>query len=108
VAVRDAFVPGLTLSATGDWWDSTGENIETWGADADYKLGDRTNVSAGSYYALYKFDLQLNTEIDHVRTYFARLHHKHSKTLTFDTSFELEDNDLDRYYTLRLGATWKF
>ena len=108
VAVRDAFVPGLTLSATGDWWDSAGENIETWGADADYELGDRTHVSAGSYYALYKFDLQLNTEIDHLRTYFARLHHKHSKTLTLDTSFELEENDIDRYYTLRLGATWKF
>jgi hypothetical protein len=108
LALHDAVVKGLTLSATGDWWDGNGEDIDTWGADADYKVNDALSVSGGSYYSLYKFDLQLNEEIDHVRTYYARTRYKHSKQLTFDLAFELEDNDLDQYYTLRMGATWKF
>ena len=108
LALHDALVKGLTLSATGDWWDGNGEDIDTWGADADYRFNDALTVSGGSYYSLYKFDLQLNEEIDHVRTYYARTRYKYSKQLTFDLAFELEDNDLDKFYTLRMGATWKF
>jgi hypothetical protein len=108
VAVRDLFTKDLTVSLTGDLWASDMEDIRTWGADASYKANETIELSAGSYYSLYKFDLQLNSEIDHVRTYYGRLRCRASKSLTADLAVELEDNDLDRYYTLRMGATWKF
>jgi len=108
LSLGDALLQGLTLSATGDWWDADGQLIDTWGADADYKVDASTNVSAGSYYALYKFDLQLNSEIDHVRTYYAKVRYRQSKQLIFDAAFELEDNDVDQFFTLRMGTTWNF
>lgn len=100
-------VKGLRLSATCDLWDSTGQDITSFGGDASYEMGE-TTVSGGTYYSLYKFDLFSNSERDHVRTWFLRLRHKASASMTFDGDYEYEDNDFDQYNRFRLGVTWRF
>lgn len=100
-------VKGLQVSGTLDLWDSSGQDIKSWGADASYEF-DRTTASVGTYYSLYKFDLFSNTERDHNRTYFLRLRHKATERMTFDGDYELENNDIDQYHRFRLGVTWRF
>lgn len=97
---------GLTVSATMDLWNSDGQNIDSWGADASYVV-DRTTFSAGTYYSLYKYDLFSNSERDDVRTYYLRLRHK-MDAITLDGDYEFEDEDLDRFHRVRLGVTWRF
>jgi hypothetical protein len=101
-------VDGLTLAGTGDLWYSEGQDIRTWGADITYRCSEATRVSGGSYYSLYKFDLYLNSERDHVRTYYLRVQHKASKAWVLDGSYEFEQTDLDDFHGLRLGVTWHF
>jgi hypothetical protein len=98
----------LTLSATGDLWYSDGQDVRTWGGDISYRCSPATRVSAGSYYSLYKFDLYLNSERDHVRTYYVKMQHKASKAWVLDGSYEFEQTDLDDFHGLRLGVTWHF
>jgi len=105
--LTDVGTAGLTLSATLDLWDSGDQLVRSWGADATYDI-DRSSVSAGSYYSLFKYDLFTNSERDHVRTYYARLRHKTSDRLTLDGDYEFEDDDFDTYQRIRLGATWRF
>lgn len=101
-------VKGLSMSVTGDVWHSDQQTVSTWGFDVGYEVTAATRASVGSYYSLYKFDLFVDTERDHVRTYFCKVQHKMSKAWSFDGSYELEQSDLDDYHLLRLGATWRF
>lgn len=98
----------LSMSVTGDVWHSDGQTVSTWGFDFGYRVDEATRASVGSYYSLYKFDLYVDTERDHVRTYFCKLQHKLNSSWTLDGSYELEQSDLDDYHLLRLGATWRF
>jgi len=65
-------------------------------------------LSVGSYYSLYKFELFLNDERDHVRTYYGRVRHKASQAIAFDLDYEFERTDLADFQTLRMGFTWRF
>lgn len=106
--VDDLLLEGLSLGATADLWSSNGQQVHTWGFDAAQKFAKTWRAELGSYYSLYKFDLQLDRERDHVRTYYAKLRHDPSKALTFSLQYELEDNDLDTYHALRAEAVWRF
>lgn len=107
VRLADFGPDGLSLSGTGDLWDSDDQYTESWGADATYEVGKST-ASLGTYYSLYKYDIYSNTERDHVRTYYLRLRHKTSDAVTFEGDYEFEDDDFDQYQRLRLGVTWRF
>ncbi|MBL8728434.1 MAG: hypothetical protein JNM25_08395 [Planctomycetes bacterium] len=107
VNLHDWGPKGLTLSGTGDLWNSDGQLVRSWGGDATYELGKST-VSIGTYYSLYKFDLFTNSERDHVRTWYGKLRHRTSDAVTLEGDFEVEDDDIDQYYRLRLGVTWRF
>ncbi len=107
-SVRDLPVTGLSVSATADFWHSDQEDVRTWGAEVEQRFFDRTTIAAGSYYSLYKFDLFLNGERDHVRTYYARLQHKPSPAVSVDLKYELEETDFDDFHVLRMGVTWHF
>jgi hypothetical protein len=107
VNVSDFGPKGLTLSGTGDLWNSDGQLVRSWGGDATYSLGKST-VSLGTYYSLYKFDVFTNSERDHVRTWYGKLRHKTSEAVTLEGDFEFEHDDIDQYYRLRLGVTWRF
>jgi hypothetical protein len=106
--VRDLPWTGLAVDLTADLWASDGQHVRTWGAEASQRLGDRWSAALGTYYSLYKYDLLLQRESDHVRTYFGTLRYQPSKAFTFDLRYELEDVDFGEYQILRLGATWRF
>lgn len=108
VTLSDWPVKNLSIAVTGDVWHSDSQTVSTWGCDVGYRVDEATRASVGSYYSLYKFDLYVDTERDHVRTYFCKLQHKLNSSWTLDGAYELEQSDLDDYHLLRLGATWRF
>lgn len=108
LSTPDLLIDGLTLSVTADYWDADQQDVRSWGGDASMRCDDRLTASLGTYYSLYKYDLLLNQERDHVRTYYVKVRHVASKALAVDLGYELEDNDLDLYHMLRLGVTWRF
>jgi hypothetical protein len=98
----------LSLSLTGEVWNSPGSDIQTWGADLSRPFGKTIDAALGSYYALFKYDLFSTQERDDVRTYYLTLRWKQSRATAFDLRYEFEDNDFGDFQTLRLVARWQF
>ncbi|MEY3163020.1 MAG: hypothetical protein RIT25_3015 [Planctomycetota bacterium] len=108
VTLLDLPLEGFTLGVTADLWDSDGRTVDTWGADVSYEVTADTSASVGSYYSAWKYDIVSEEERDDVRTWFARCRHKVSKRTTLEVGYEIEDNDIDDFHFLRMGATWRF
>jgi hypothetical protein len=108
VTVQDLFPAGVIASATGEVWNSGASDIETWGLDLTRRFEKRLDVSAGSYYSLYKVDATTGQERDEVRTYYLRLRWKRTSAMTWDLRYELEDEDPEAFQTFRLGMSWRF
>jgi hypothetical protein len=105
---HDLLASGLTLTATADFWHSAEQDVQTWAGEVSQRCSDLLTLSVGSYYSLYKFELFLNDERDHVRTYYARVRHKASQAIALDLDYEFERTDLADFQTLRMGVTWRF
>lgn len=108
LTVRDLWAKGASATGTLDRWWSNAQEVVTWGAELQQRCGETFTVSVGSYYSLYQFDLFTDSERDHVRTWYGRLRYRVAKATTIEASGALEDSDLDRHQTLRLGVTWQF
>lgn len=104
----DAFGTGFDATLTGEAWRADASDIETWGIDLEKELGDRTELSLGSYYSLYKYDLFLDAERDDVRSYHADLSYDWREDLRVNVDYVYEDDDLDDQHTIRLGVRWSF
>ncbi|MEW6071260.1 MAG: hypothetical protein AB1726_01520 [Planctomycetota bacterium] len=96
------------LSLTGEVWDSEGQDIETWGIDLENELDETLRASLGSYYSLYKYYLDSDSERENVRTYYAEVRKKVTAATALSARYEYEDEELDEYHTLRVGMTWRF
>jgi len=106
--VGEALPMRLSLSVTGEVWNSRNTDISTWGVDLSRSFGKSVDASLGSYYALFKYDLFSIEERDDVRTYYLVLRWKRTGASAFDLRYEFEDGDLGDCQTLRLGARWQF
>jgi len=106
--LRELGAEGLSVSATADFWDGDDQDTNSLGADLSYAVDQGWKGSVGTYYSLYKYELLELSERDDVRTYYIRAGRALSSRLDFDVSYELEDDDLETYHTLRLGLLWKF
>lgn len=107
-AIFDDLLPaGLSLSVTGEVWDSDASDITTGGLELSKHWNKVLDAGLGSSYALYKYDLYSNQERDDVRTYYAMLRYKSGSRWTVDVRYEYEDDD-QSFQTLRTGATWRF
>lgn len=98
----------LSLSLTGEVWNSPDSDIETWGFDVSRQFQRRVDASLGSYYSLFKYDYFQVVERDDVRTYYITLRWKENSAATFDVRYEFEDSDLGDFQTFRVGAKWQF
>jgi hypothetical protein len=107
VTLCDVLPARITLSLTGEVWNSDTDDIQSWGADLSREIGAKARISLGSYYSLYKTDLFAVEEREDVRTFFLRLRTRNETGWSWDLRYELEDSS-DHYSTLRLGATWRF
>jgi len=105
---NDLSTQGLALSLTADLWNDEDRDQNSFGADLSYAANERWKAAIGTYYSLYKYHFLELDEVDDVRTYYVRTTRKVSDRLGLEAQFEYEDDDLDDYYTLRLGALWRF
>jgi hypothetical protein len=108
LVLLDRLLPGLTLTLTGDVWRSDDEDIGSLGIDATRELSDGLRVSAGTSYALYRYDSFLDRERDDVRVWYAKLRKKVGASWSFDLGYDLERDDGETFHSLLLGATWRF
>jgi hypothetical protein len=104
----DVLNDGLTLALTADQWDGDDRDIGAWAFAATQEIDAAWEVSAGTYFSLYKYDLNLNTERDDVRTFYARARWRKSERLSFDVLYDYEDDDFDEYHVLSGAAVWSF
>jgi hypothetical protein len=95
------------LSVTGEVWEGGGDRFETWGLDLARKLDGGWTANAGSYYSLFKYSFYLGEEREDVRTWYVGVRRSLSDTLAWRARYELEQNDLDDFHTLRVGITWE-
>jgi hypothetical protein len=106
--LKNTLPADLTASATGEVWDSAGQDINTWGLDLSKPLGEGWDGSLGSVYALYKVDQTTGSESNNVRTYYLRARWKRSAATTWDFRYDYEDEDPNPIQTVRVGMTWRF
>jgi len=106
--LTDIGARGLDFSLTGDTWDSDEQDIRTWGADLTWSPNTTWRASAGSSYALYKFDVAQGLERDDVRVWYMRVRRKVGTAWTFQIAYDYEDDDFDDYHQIRAEATWRF
>lgn len=108
LALLDAWPPGTVVTVTGDVWSSDGRDVESWGLDLSRKLESGYQLAAGTSYALYRYDLFLDSERDDVRFWYLKLKKELSKAWSFECAYDYEDDSDDDFHVLTLGATWRF
>ena len=108
LSTADLPIEGLSLSLTGELWESPARDVDSFGADVTHQCTDRLKASLGTYYSLYKYDFLNSTEKDDVQTYYARVVYKLTDALKADVRYEFEDDDFERYHQVRIGLQWSF
>jgi len=96
------------LTLTAEVWDSPGNDMQTWGLDLTKELFESTKLSVGSYYSLYKYFFDVDSERDNVRTFYGELRCSLSEEASLVARYELEDENIDTFHTLWVGVTWRF
>lgn len=101
-------IPGLSLSASADYWRSTGDDYWTAGGDAALKLHSLVTVGVGTSYSLYTIDFLTGQEHERVRSVYASLRWKFPPRSTLDVRITLEKNEIDTFHSLEVGARHDF
>jgi hypothetical protein len=106
----DLGTDGLEASASYESWDSytREEEIRAVGGDITYKAADRSRVSVGTDYSLYKYDYYLDEERDQVRTYYARIKWYVVDSFRMDLAYEYEEDDFDIYHWAKINLRYEF
>lgn len=113
LSTYDLLIKGLSLSATGDYYhgeDNTLKNNTFGGsfsANQDL-LEKRLQLSVGTAFYLYRFNLFAGNESNNVQTYFARIKGKIRKDLEARIGYEFEHNILNDFHSVDARLTWSF
>ena len=109
--MSELLTKGLSISLTGEHWETKAREFDSTGVEASYVLGKKINrfeVSAGYYYSLYKYDYYLELgERTEVTTYFARTQIPLGASFTAKAYYELETG-IERYQTYRVEVRFDF
>jgi len=108
VVFRRVLSSNFDLSLFDDVWDGDDRDASSWGVDLVYDTQQQWRFSTGTYYSLYKYDMLSVSERDDVRTWYGRADWKLSSKLSFELSYDYEDDDQDQYNCLRGGVLWHF
>jgi hypothetical protein len=106
--VTDWPIEGMAFSVTGEIWDADDEKTETYGADLSQSFDHDLRVRIGSVYSLYKYDYYSSSERDHVRTYYAGLDCKCTKSVRLRLDYQHEIDPTSTFDTILAAATWTF
>jgi hypothetical protein len=106
--INDLATKGLALSVTADLWNDDDRDTNSFGADLSYTAWKSWRAAIGTYYSLYKYHFLELDERDNVRTYYVRGNRKLTDNADFEVVYEFEDDELETYHSLRVGAIWRF
>ncbi len=98
----------VILALTGEVWRADDNEFETWGGSLSRELEPNWDVSLGSFYSLFKYDLFSSEERDHVRTTFLDLRWRPVAHRRWNLRYEFEENDFDDFHQVRLDFSWGF
>ncbi len=107
-ALVDWPAEGMTISVTGELWDSDAERIETAGAELSQAFTKETKARLGTAYALYEYDYYASAERDHVRAWYVGVDSRCSRQLRLRGSYRYEVDAFAHHHTLQVAATWTF
>ncbi len=97
----------IVLSTTGDWWNASGSDVTTTGAELSREW-EHLEAAVGSYYALFEYDWSAGRERDKVRVWYVRLAWRRSGGLDHELRYEYEEDDFEDVHGLRWVSTWHF
>jgi hypothetical protein len=101
-------IKSVSVTLTGDFWESKGLRYGTAGGDLSWRVHREITLSAGTSYALYSVDALTGEEHDRVRIFYGMLQWKLDPLSSIDLRFTYEENDVDRFRTIELGARRAF
>ncbi len=105
----DGLLPwDLDASFTGEIWTSQPSDLRTFGAELARRCAERLEASLGTYYSLYEYDLYQARELDHVRVWYLKLVLDRNAPFQVELRYTFEQDPIDQYHDLRVGATWRF
>jgi len=109
--LSDVLTDGLSFSATLDKW-LAGWNEDTYsvGGEIAYSVKKKLDISAGSYYSKYKYDIEAVTERIDVRTWYGALRYYFSRKTYVSLRGEREDDHSPEspYGKVEMRVTFKF
>ncbi len=101
---------GLSLTLTGERWETTGRDYNSAGLDIGYAFKNKKSarINIGTYYSLYKYDYYNEPGVrENVRTYYINGRYPLSKSFSINGSYEYESS-IENYQTLKLGMRYDF
>ncbi len=101
-------LPGMSLSVTGEIWDSEVDEVTSFGAELRQKLFKVFQVAGGTYYSLFKFDQFTAEEKTRVRTFYGKLEYRLAKDVRLHALYEFEKDDEFEYHTVDVGLRCSF
>jgi hypothetical protein len=104
----DIRASGIDLSLTAESWQGASNDIDTWGVDLSKEVKEGWELSVGSAFSLFKYDLYTDAERFDVRSTFARLRFEVSEGVRIELRYEIEDDGVDSYQELNVRTTWSF
>jgi hypothetical protein len=106
--VTDVFGAGSTLSLSADAYETGGRDTAAVGIDYRARLGDDVELTAGSLYALYKYDFVTQVERDRVRTWFGGLRYRVDRHLRVALDYSYETGEFPDSHSAEARMTWRF
>lgn len=108
LTLLDLGARGLSLTLSGNLWQSSGETFRTIAGDLEYRPDADLRLTLGTAYDLFRYDAFAGRERVHVRSWYLRVDRRVDTTLRVDGGYEHERDDLDEFHLFRLGITWTF
>lgn len=104
-------INGLSVTATLEYWNvkhSSSGDTKSAGFDITYKPHKGVKISAGSSFALYKYDELEDVEREHVQTYYLKVSYSPWKPLKFELGYQFEDTDTDDFHTAKFAVIFTY
>lgn len=108
LSLHDLPFKGTSIDITGDHYDTDDDDTRSIGIDIDQKLGEKTTISTGTYYSLFKFDSMSGSERDNVRVYFLDTKYEITGNLGFSMDYEFERTGQESFHTVETALKYEF
>ncbi|MBI4211763.1 MAG: hypothetical protein HY540_03915 [Deltaproteobacteria bacterium] len=102
----------VSVNATADYYHGEDNTLKNDTFGGSFSLTHQPfpflDVTAGTAYYLYRFNLFTGDESDDVQTYFLEANAKLRKDLKARLGYEFEDNAIDQFHSLNARLVWSF